>query len=115
MGARADGEAVQIKAESDKQADILRGEGLAQRTRLHAEATSAGLESVGRVVEQPGGKDAMVQRLAEQYITELPEMAKASKMMIVPDKPTDVSGVVATALSMTQAISGKSSICEVGF
>merc|ERR1712039_60963 len=107
--ARADGEAVRIKAESDKQAEILRGEGLAQRTRLHAEATSAGLEAVGRVVEQPGGREAMVQRLAEQYVTELPEMAKASKMMIVPDKPTDVSGVVATALSMTQAISGKSS------
>merc|ERR1712039_615948 len=50
--ARADGEAVRIKAESDKQA-------------------------VGRVVEQPGGREAMVQRLAEQYVTELPEMAKA--------------------------------------
>merc|ERR1712187_299129 len=107
MGARADGEAVRIKAESDKQAEILRGEGLAQRTRFHAEATSAGLEAVGRVVEQPGGREAMVQRLAEQYVTELPEMAKASKMMIVPDKPTDVSGVVATALSMTQAFSGR--------
>merc|ERR1712113_621149 len=57
--ARADGEAVRIKAESNKQAEILRGEGLAQRTRLHAEATSAGLEAVGRVVEQPGGREAM--------------------------------------------------------
>lgn len=104
--ARAEGEAVRIKAEADKRADILAGEGAAERTRLHANATSAGLEVVGRVVEQPGGRQAMVQRLAEQYVSELPEMAKHSKMMIVPDRPTDVSGVVATALSMTNAVKG---------
>jgi regulator of protease activity HflC (stomatin/prohibitin superfamily) len=107
IAARAAGEAVRIKAESDKQAEILKGEGSAERTRLHASATSDGLEAVGRVVEQPGGREAMVQRLAEQYVSELPEMAKSSKMMIVPDRPTDVSGVIATALSMTQAIGGK--------
>jgi regulator of protease activity HflC (stomatin/prohibitin superfamily) len=102
--ARAMAEATRIKAASAKEAEILCGEGAAERTRLHAAATSEGLEIVGRTVEQPGGKQAMVQRLAEQYITELPAMAKHSKMMIVPDKPNDVSGVVATALSMTQAI-----------
>jgi len=58
--ARALGEAVRIKAESDKQAEILQGEGAAQRTRLHADATSEGLQAVGRVVEQPGGRQAMV-------------------------------------------------------
>merc|ERR550537_1991827 len=99
-------EATRIKAESEKEAEILSGQGCAERTRLHAAATSEGLEIVGRTVEQPGGREAMVQRLAEQYITELPAMAKHSKMMIVPDKPTDVSGVVATALSMTKAIQG---------
>jgi len=103
--ARAAAESTRIKAESDKQAEILVGEGAAQRTRLHATATSEGLDIVGKSVDQPGGHQAMIQRLAEQYITELPAMAKHSKMMIVPDKPTDVSGVVATALSMTQAIS----------
>merc|ERR1712232_258474 len=102
--AHAAAEATRIKAESEKAAEILRGEGAAERTRLHASATSTGLEIVGKSVDQPGGREAMVQRLAEQYITELPAMAKNSKMMIVPDKPTDVSGVVATALSMTQAI-----------
>merc|ERR1711939_611234 len=104
--AQAQGEAVRIKAEADKQKEILIGEGAAQRTRLHAEATSEGLAAVGQVVERPGGREAMVQRLAEEYVTQLPEMAKASKMTIVPDKPTDVSGVVATALSMTKAIQG---------
>jgi len=102
--ARAMAESTRIKAASSKEAEILTGEGAAERTRLHAQATSEGLEIVGRTVEQPGGRQAMVQRLAEQYIMELPAMAKHSKMMIVPDRPTDVSGVIATALSMTQAI-----------
>lgn len=102
--ARAAAESVRIKAEADKQSEIFQAEGAAERTKLHAQATSEGLETVGKVIEQPGGKQAMVQRLAEQYVTELPEMAKASKMMIVPNQPTDVSGVVATALTMTQAI-----------
>jgi regulator of protease activity HflC (stomatin/prohibitin superfamily) len=105
--ANALGQSRVITAESDKAAEVLRGEGEAERTRLHADATADGLKAVAHVVGKPGGEAAMVQRLAEQYVTELPEMAKASKMMIVPDKPTDVSGVVATALSMTSIISSK--------
>lgn len=97
-------DAERIKAESDKAAEIMRGEGTAEATRLHATATSDGLRSVAKAIEVPGGQAAMVQRLAEQYVVQLPEMAKASKMMIVPDKPNDVNGVLATALSMTSMI-----------
>lgn len=104
--ARATAEAVQIEAEADKYAEILRGQGLAESCRLHANATADGLRSVATAIEQPGGQSAMVQKLAEQYVSEMPEMAKNSKMMIVPSNPTDVSGVVATALSMTSAIKG---------
>jgi regulator of protease activity HflC (stomatin/prohibitin superfamily) len=105
IGAEAIGRSLVIKADSDKAADVLHGEGEAQRTLLHAKATSDGLQAISNVVSKPGGKQAMVQRLAEQYVTELPEMAKSAKMMIVPDKPTDVSGVVATALGMTTVMS----------
>lgn len=101
---RALAESERIKAETDKTAEILRGEGTAEATRLHATATSDGLRSVAKAIEAPGGQAAMVQRLAEQYVVQLPEMAKASKMMIVPDKPNDVNGVLATALSMTSVV-----------
>jgi len=101
---RATAESERIRAESDKAADILRGEGTAESTRLHATATSDGLRSVAKAIEAPGGQAAMVQRLAEQYVVQLPEMAKASKMMIVPDRPNDVNGVLATAMSMTSVV-----------
>ena len=42
----------------------------------------------------------MVQQLAEKYVGELAEMAKQSKLVIVPDRPSDVSGVLATAMGV---------------
>ena len=42
----------------------------------------------------------MVQRLADKYVSELAEMAKQSNLVIVPDRPNDISGVVATAMGM---------------
>jgi len=101
---RAEAESFTLQAEAGKQGNILKGEGEAERTRLHACATSDGLKQIAAVVDTPGGKSAMVQHLAEQYVSQLPEMAKNTKMIIVPDKPNDVSGVVSTALSLTQGI-----------
>jgi len=101
---RAEAESFTLQAEAGKQGNILKGEGEAERTRLHACATSDGLKKIAAVVDTPGGSSAMVQHLAEQYVTQLPEMAKNTKMIIVPDKPNDVSGVVSTALSLTQGI-----------
>lgn len=48
-----------------------------------------------------------MQRLAEKYVGELAEMAKNSNMMIVPDRPNDLSAVVATALGLHAELSGK--------
>ena len=48
----------------------------------------------------------MSQRIAEQYVGQLGLMARESNMIIVPDKPNDLSGVVATALSIGDSIKG---------
>ena len=55
---------------------------------------------IAEAVSEEGGKDAMVQRLADKYVSELAEMAKQSNLVIVPDRPNDISGVVATAMGM---------------
>ena len=52
---------------------------------------------------------AMVQRLAEKYVGELAEMAKNSNMMIVPDRPNDLSAVVATAMGLHSQLANKAS------
>merc|ERR1712023_370004 len=88
-------DAERIKAEAERDAERLRAEGIA-----------SGMTTISASLEKPGGERAMVQRLAEQYVGELAGMAKNSQMMIVPDKPNDVSGVIATALGMGTSIQG---------
>ena len=63
-------------------------------------STADGLRAIAEAVSEEGGKDAMVQRLADKYVSELAEMAKQSNLVIVPDRPNDISGVVATAMGM---------------
>jgi len=105
----AQGEAESIRLRAIAQADEIKliAEANAESTRLAAEATADGLRSIAKAVNEPGGQDAMVQRLAERYVAELAEMAKASNMVIVPDRPNDLAGVVATAMGMFKEVDAK--------
>ena len=47
----------------------------------------------------------MGQRIAEMYVSQMSEMAKHSKMLIVPEAPTDVSGVLTSAFGLAGAVS----------
>jgi len=106
---QAQGEAESIRLRATAQADEIKllAEANAQSTRLAAQATADGLKAIAEAVAQPGGQDAMVQRLAEKYVGELAEMAKHSNMMIVPDRPNDLSAVVATAMGLHAELSAK--------
>lgn len=103
----AQGEAQSIVLKATAEADQIKllATANAESTRLAAEATADGLRAIAQAVEGPGGKDAMVQRLAERYVVELAEMAKNSNMVIVPDRPNDLAGVVATAVGMFDKVS----------
>lgn len=105
--AQGEAEAVKLNAASQATAVRLMAEAHAEQIRLEAAATAEGLGAVAGAVSAPGGKDAMVQRLAEKYVHELAEMAKHSKVMIVPDRPNDVSSVVATAVGVMDAARSK--------
>ena len=100
----AQGEAEAIRVKAHAQAESI---------RMLAEANADGLRSIAAAVQDPGGKDAMVQQLAHKYVGELAEMAKSANMIVVPDKPNDLSGVVATALGMYGEIGSKAGIGSV--
>ena len=99
---QAQGEAESIRLRATAQAEEIKllAEAQAASTRMAAEAIADGLRLIASAVSEPGGQDAMVQRLAEKYVQELSDMAKSSNMVIVPDRPNDIAGVVATAMSM---------------
>ena len=98
----AQGQAESMRLKATAEADQIKAiaEAQAASTRMAAEATADGLRAIAQAVSEEGGKDAMVQRLADKYVSELAEMAKQSNLVIVPDRPNDISGVVATAMGM---------------
>merc|ERR1719321_2420827 len=87
--AQGQAEAIRVKAQAQ-----------AESVRMMAEANADGLRAIAAAVESPGGQSAVQQQLAQTYLSELAEMAKQANMIIVPDKPNDVNGVLATAMSL---------------
>lgn len=106
--AQGEAESVRLQAEAQSTAIKLLADAEASSTRVSAEATAHGLRAIAESLQSPGGHDAMVQNLADKYLQELAAMAKNSKMMIVPDRPNDVSHVMATALGMADTLRGSS-------
>merc|ERR1719231_1629143 len=114
--ARGKANALKIQAEAD--AELLRAQGLADAERVRAEGAKAalqlraegeadGIRSIASAIQSEGGNEAMAQRIAEQYVSNLGEMAQKSNMIIVPDRPNDLAGVVTTALSIGGEITKK--------
>ena len=102
--AQSKADTVVIEAESLARSEQIKAEGSRQAAVLRAKGEAEGIHLVGEAASTKSGKDAMVQRLAEQYISELASMAKHSKMIIVPDRTNDVQGVLTTALGITNSL-----------
>ena len=85
-------------SEAEKLRQIHEAEGRAEEIRLIAEATAAGVRAVGAAVSEPGGKDAINLRVAEQWVSEFGKLAKANNTMIVPAQLGDVSTLVSTVM-----------------
>merc|ERR1712224_591889 len=83
----------------------IEAKGVGEAEVIQAQAHADGIRAVSEAIQAQGGKDAMGQRIAEMYISQMSEMAKHSKMMIVPEAPTDVSGVITSAFGLAGAVS----------
>ena len=105
--ARGQSRAVTIAAEADAAALRIRAEADAKAEKLRAEGRAEGLKAVSDALMASGGEQAMVQNIAEKYIASLSTMANTANMIIVPDKPNDVSGVVTTALALGKQVAAK--------
>jgi regulator of protease activity HflC (stomatin/prohibitin superfamily) len=98
----AEGEKQQtIKAsEAMRQRQINEAEGQAQAILAVAEATGAGLRKVAESIQTPGGKDAVQLRVAEQWVYQFGNIAKATNTVIVPAPMGDVAAMIATAMNV---------------
>jgi len=83
------------QSEAKKLSQINEAEGKAREIELLANATAEGIIRIAQAIEQPGGKDAVNLRIAEQYVIQFGNLAKESTTMIVPQNLSDIGGTVA--------------------
>jgi len=102
--ARGQANAVRIAAEAEAARVKIEAEGQGEAEKIKATAHADGIRAVAAALNDKGGMAAMGQHVAEQYVSQMAEMAKHSKMLIVPEKPTDISGVLATAFGITSHV-----------
>ena len=94
------------RAEGDKQEAIKRSEG--ERTRMENEAkgraaailevamaTAQGVREVALAINEPGGKDSVSMRIAQEWIESFGKLAKTNNSMIIPTNLADIASVTA--------------------
>ena len=100
----AEGEKQRVIKESEaaKTQQINEAQGEAEAILAVATATAAGLQRVSQAVVADGGPEAMQLRIAEQYITEFGNLAKASNTFVVPSNLADLTSMMALATDIAK-------------
>lgn len=98
----AEGEKQQVikASEAARQRQINEAEGQAQAILAVAGATAEGLRRVAETIQDPGGREAVQLRVAEQWVTQFGNIAKATNTVIVPAPVGDVAAMIATAMNV---------------
>ncbi|MGE9269346.1 MAG: SPFH domain-containing protein [Verrucomicrobiales bacterium] len=84
------------QSEAQKISQINEAEGKAREIELLSNATADGIRRIAESIEAPGGQNAVNLRVAEQYVKEFGNLAKAGNTLIVPQNLSDVGGTVAS-------------------
>jgi regulator of protease activity HflC (stomatin/prohibitin superfamily) len=96
---RAEGDKQKVikHSEANRQQQINEAEGQAEAILAVARATAEGLRQVAIALDAPGGGAAMQLRIAEQYVIQFGELAKAGNTLVVPANLSDVASMLALA------------------
>jgi len=100
----AEGEKQRVIKESEaaKQQQINEADGEAAAILAVATATADGLRQVGIALVGEGGAEAMQLRVAQQYIDEFGNLAKAGNTLVVPANLADLTSMIALATNVAR-------------
>jgi regulator of protease activity HflC (stomatin/prohibitin superfamily) len=90
------------ESEATRQLQINEAEGQAQAILAVANATAEGLRHIAEALRQPGGEDAMRLRVAEQYVTQLGNLAKEGNTFVIPANLSDIAGMLTLATTLVK-------------
>ncbi len=95
----AEGEKQRVIKESEavRQQQINEAQGEAEAILAVAKATAEGLARVAAALRHEGGAEAMKLRVAEQYVAQFGELAKAGNTLVVPADLSSVASMIALA------------------
>jgi len=108
----AEGEKQRVIKESEaaKMQQINEAEGEAEAILAVATATAEGLRKVANAVIDQGGAEAMQLRIAEQYIGEFGNLAKAGNTFVVPANLADLTSMMALATDIAKRKGGSTPV-----
>ncbi len=92
-------------SEAGKISQINEAEGKASGILSVAKATADGLKEIADSLSAPGGDQAARLRIAEEYIKNYTQFAKAANIVIVPSSLSEPASIVATAMAAYESLS----------
>jgi len=96
---QAEGEKQRVikESEAQRQQQINVAHGEAEAILAVATATAEGLKRVAEAVATQGGREAMQLRIAEDYVTQLGNLARTANTLVVPANLSDIASMIALA------------------
>ena len=89
-----------LTSEGQKQELINKAEGAAAEIKLKADATAEAITTVAESLNKKGGEQAASLEVAKQYVKEFGNLAKENNTLIIPSDVSNVSSMLATAMSV---------------
>jgi regulator of protease activity HflC (stomatin/prohibitin superfamily) len=107
---RAEGQkaSVVLAAEGEKEQQVLAAQGEAQAILAVAAAQAEALNRIGEAANTEAGQKAIQLDLATKAIAAKQAIAKHSSVVLLPDGATDVSSIVAQAMTIINQLNTKS-------
>jgi len=93
---------VVLESEAIQLRQVNEANGQAEAIRAVADATAEALSKVAQATQIKGGYEAVQLRVAEQMVEQFGHLAKTNNTMIVPANLSDISSLVASAMSVVK-------------
>lgn len=102
--AEAEKQQVVLRSEGSQTDQINRAKGEAEALLTVAEATAESIRKVAAAINEPGGREAIELKVAEQYVDAFKNLAKTNNTILLPSNTSDAGAMVAQALSVFDSI-----------
>ncbi|GAB7523833.1 SPFH domain-containing protein [Paraburkholderia sp. 2C] len=99
-------EAAIQKSEGERQAAINQAQGQAAAILAVAEANAQAIQKIAAAIQSTGGMEAVNLKVAEQYVNAFANLAKQGNTLIVPGNLSEMSSMIASALTIVKQQKG---------